>query len=149
MKIEDTVSAVIHHKNRELWQIGPDSTVLAAIQLMSDHNIGALLVMEGDALLGIVSERDYTRNVMLRGKSSKDTPVREIMDASVVTVTPDHSVEHCMELMTDKRVRHLPVLQNDRVVGIISIGDLVRWIISAQKARIEQLGSYITGSYPG
>jgi CBS domain-containing protein len=148
MEIADRVSTAIHHKNRDIWRIAPDSTVYAAIQLMAEKNVGALLVMEGDALLGLVSERDYTRNVILRGKSSKGTPVREVMTTGVACVTPEHSVEECLQIMTEKRVRHLPVLENGAVIGIVSIGDLVKWIISAQNALIEQLDHYITGAYP-
>jgi CBS domain-containing protein len=148
MEIADPVSTAIHHKNREIWRITPDATVFAAIQLMSDKNVGALLVMEQDSLLGIVSERDYTRNVILKGKSSKATPVREVMAADVPCVTPDHSVEECLQIMTEKRIRHLPVLENGSVVGIVSIGDLVKWIISAQNALINQLDNYIAGTYP-
>lgn len=149
MEIVDTAAAVIHHKNTDLWSIAPNAMVFTAIQLMADKNIGALLVMEQGRLVGLVSERDYTRNVVLKGKASKDTPVRDIMVKDVTTVTPAHTVEQCMTLMTDQRVRHLPVLDQGKVVGLISIGDLVRWTISAQKARIDQLGAYISGSYPG
>ncbi len=148
MEISDPVSTAMHHKSRELWRITPDSTVLAAIQLMSDKNVGALLVMEGDTLVGLVSERDYTRNVVLKGKSSKGTPVSEVMTVDVSCVTPEHSVEKCLQIMTEKRIRHLPVLENGNVVGIISIGDLVKWIILAQNALIDQLDHYITGAYP-
>lgn len=148
MEIADPVSTAMHHKNRDLWWISPDSTVLEAIQLMSDKNVGALLVMEGDALAGLISERDYTRNVALKGKSSRATTVREIMTVEVTCVTPEHSVEECLQLMTDERIRHLPVLEDGKVVGIISIGDLVKWIISAQNALIDQLDNYIMGAYP-
>jgi CBS domain-containing protein len=148
MEIADPVSTTMHYKSREIWRISPDSTVLDAIRLMSDRNVGALLVMEGDTLVGLVSERDYTRNVVLRGKSSKGTSVSEIMSVEVTCVTPEHSVEKCLQIMTEERIRHLPVLENGKVVGIISIGDLVKWIISAQNALIDQLDNYIMGAYP-
>jgi CBS domain-containing protein len=148
MEIADSVSTAMHYKSREIWRVAPDSTVLSAIQLMSDKNVGALLVMEGEKLVGLISERDYTRNVVLKGKSSKGTPVREIMTTDVTCVTPEHSVEKCLQIMTDERIRHLPVLEDGKVVGIISIGDLVKWIISAQNALIDQLDNYIMGAYP-
>ncbi len=148
MEIADPISSILHQKSSRLWQVSPDETVLTAIQLMAEQNVGALLVMDGGSLVGMVSERDYTRRVMLKGKSSKDTPVREIMSAEVVHVTPCSSVEDCLSLMTSRRVRHLPVMDDNRVVGLVSTGDLVRWIISAQKAHIDQLGNYIMGAYP-
>lgn len=148
MEIADPVSSAIHHKGRDLWQISPDATVFSAIEIMCEKNVGALLVMEGDTLVGLVSERDYTRNVILRGKSSKETPVRDIMNTDVPCVTPEHSVDKCLHIMTEKRIRHIPVLENGRVIGIISIGDLVKWIISAQNVLIDQLDHYIMGSYP-
>jgi CBS domain-containing protein len=114
---------------------------------MAGKNVGALLVMSGEQLVGVVSERDYTRKVALRGKSSKDTPVSEIVSAEIVSVTPAHSVEDCMRLMTGHRVRHLPVLDGGRILGIISIGDLVNWTISAQEAALSQMENYIAGQY--
>ena len=122
--------------------------VFDAIQLMADKNIGALLVKEGDKLVGILTERDYTRKIALKGKSSKQTAVREILSGEVIHVTPEHTVEECMRLMTDHRVRHLPVLEGDKIAGVVSIGDLVNWIISAQSHTINQLQTYISG-YPG
>jgi len=139
------ISTLLHHKTAELWSIAPEATVFEAIKLMADKNIGSLLVMSGGKLAGVFTERDYTRNVALQGKSSKDTRVREIISSQVVSVTPQHSIEDCMKLMTENRVRHLPVLEGDKVVGIISIGDLVNWIISAQSAAIAQMEQYIAG----
>ena len=148
MEINHPVSSAIHHKDRELWWISPEATVFAAIEMMCEKNVGALLVMEDDKLVGLVSERDYTRNVALKGKSSRETPVREIMCTEVSCVSPQHSVDKCLHIMTEERIRHLPVMEDGRVIGIISIGDLVKWIISAQNVMIEQLDHYIMGSYP-
>jgi CBS domain-containing protein len=149
MSVVGTISGILDRKGSQVWSVSPDLTVFEAIQLMSDKNVGALLVMEGVALVGLLSERDYTRKVALKGRSSKQTKVREIITTPVLTVTPGHTVEECMRLMTDRRVRHLPVVEGDRVVGIVSIGDLVNWIISAQSVTIYQLEQYITGQYPG
>jgi CBS domain-containing protein len=143
-----TISEILSLKGSQVWTVSPDTMVFDAIQLMSDKNIGALLVTEHGRLLGIMSERDYTRKIALKGKSSKQTPVREIVSGKVVSVGPSHTVEDCLHLMTDHRVRHLPVLaDNDKILGIVSIGDLVNWIISAQTTTIHQLQTYITG-YP-
>jgi CBS domain-containing protein len=128
-----------------IHSIGPDQPVLAAIQLMADKYVGALLVMRGDELLGIVSERDYARKVILKGRSSADTPVREIMTANVITVAPGDSVHRCMRLVTDKHIRHLPVVDNGKVVGVLSIGDLVKAVIDDQAETLEQLQRYISG----
>ena len=143
------ISAILNRKNPEAFSTSPDTTVFDAIQVMADKNIGALLVMVGDKLEGIISERDYTRKIALKGKSSKQTPVREIMISPVITVTPNHTIEDCMRIMTDHRIRHLPVLVSERVVGVISIGDLVNWTISYQKETIHQMEDYIAGHYPG
>ena len=143
-----TVGSILKHKGSNIWSISPDATVFEAISIMSDKNVGALLVMTGEKLLGIVSERDYTRKVALKGKSSKQTHVREIISSPAIFVTPERTVEECMRIMTEHRVRHLPLLEGEKVVGVISIGDLVNWIISAQSATITQLESYITGGYP-
>ncbi|MBI3853705.1 MAG: CBS domain-containing protein [Verrucomicrobia bacterium] len=149
MKDVSTVGVILKHKGSKVWCISPDATVFEAISMMAEKNVGALLVMMDDKLLGIISERDYTRKVALKGKSSKKTQVLEIVSSPVIFVTPEHSVEECMRIMTEHRVRHLPLLQEEKVVGVISIGDLVNWIISAQSATINQLESYITGGYPG
>lgn len=144
-----TIGEILNHKGASVWSIHPEATVFEAIQLMAEKNIGALLVTDKNhRLVGILSERDYTRKVALRGKSSRQTAVREILSGQVIQVSPTHTVEECMRLMTDHRVRHLPVLDKDRILGVVSIGDLVNWIISAQSTTIHQLQTYITG-YPG
>jgi CBS domain-containing protein len=145
MNPNGTICEILSHKGTQVWSISPDATVFDAIQLMADKNIGALLVTQADKLMGILTERDYTRKVALKGKSSKQTAVKEILSGQVIHVTPDHTVEDCMRLMTDHRVRHLPVLDSDRIVGVISIGDLVNWIITAQMSTINQLQTYISG----
>jgi CBS domain-containing protein len=140
------ISSVLAHKSSALWTIGPDAAVFEAIKLMAEKNIGALLVMTGGKLAGVFTERDYTRKVALHGKTSKETRVLEIIPHEVITVTPGDSVEDCMRLMTEHRVRHLPVVDGGNVVGLISIGDLVNWIISTQQAHLEQMEQYITGT---
>lgn len=149
MNIIDPVSAVLDQKGHAVFSIDPDATVFDAIQMMTEKNVGALLVMQNSRLLGIVSERDYTRKVILKGRASRDTHVRDIMSEHPRTVTPTNTVEDCMRIMTVDRVRHLPVLDGDVVVGVLSIGNLVNWIISAQNAQISQLQSYVSGQYPG
>jgi CBS domain-containing protein len=138
-----TVRQLLDRKDRAVFSVGPEAPVLEAIRAMAEHHVGALLVMKGEVLAGIVSERDYARKVILLGRSSSDTPVRDIMTTAVLTVSPETSVEQCMQLVTDKRVRHLPVLEAGRVVGMVSIGDLVKAVIAAQQQQIEQLESYI------
>jgi CBS domain-containing protein len=138
-----TVRHLLDRKDRAVFSVGPETPVLEAIRAMAEHHVGALLVMKGEVLAGIVSERDYARKVILLGRSSSDTPVRDIMTTPVLTVSPETSVEQCMQLVTDKRVRHLPVLEAGRVVGMVSIGDLVKALIAAQQQQIEQLESYI------
>ena len=140
-----TVAQLLRSKPPGVLSTAPDTAVFHALQLMAEKNVGALLVLDGDELVGIFSERDYARKVILLGKSSKDTPVREIMSSHVLYVRPQQTIEDCMALMTDKRVRHLPVLEEQRVVGVISIGDVVKDIISEQEFTIEQLQNYITG----
>jgi len=142
-----TISEILTQKGTTVWCISPEATVFEAIQMMADKNIGAVLVTENGKLLGILTERDYTRKVALKGRSSKQTPVKEILSAECIQVTPAHTVEECMRLMTAHRVRHLPVLNGGQILGIVSIGDLVNWIISAQNSTIHQLQTYITG-YP-
>jgi CBS domain-containing protein len=147
MKINGTVSSLLQNKPAHIYSVTPESCVYDAIQFMAQKNIGAVLVISDEHLVGIMTERDYTRKVALRGKSSKETPVRDIISPKLLAVTPDESIEDCMKLMTENRVRHLPVLEGDKVVGIISIGDLVNWTISAQSATIEQMEQYISGGY--
>jgi CBS domain-containing protein len=132
-------------KPKSVWSIGPEEPVLQAIRLMSDKQIGALPVMTSEQLLGIVSERDYARKVILMGRSSADTPVSQIMTTTVITVSPEESVHRCMELMTEKRIRHLPVVEKTKVIGMISIGDLVKAVIEEQQQTIVQLERYIAG----
>jgi CBS domain-containing protein len=138
---------ILQLKGTTVWTIRPDATVFEAIQLMADKNIGAVLVTDREKLIGIISERDYTRKVALKGKSSKELKVREILTEKMIHVSPQHTIEECLRLMTDHRVRHLPVLDGDKIAGVISIGDLVNWVISAQNATIRQLETYISG-YP-
>jgi CBS domain-containing protein len=139
------VKHLLADKGGQIYTVGPDEPVLTAIGTMADRYVGALLVMRGDELVGIVSERDYARKIILKGRSSGDTPVRDIMTAPVITVNPTDTVDTCMRLCTDSRVRHLPVVEGGRVVGVVSIGDLVKAVISEQGAQIEQLQRYIAG----
>jgi CBS domain-containing protein len=137
------VKQLIENKSRTLYSVEPEDPVLEAIRQMADHHVGALLVLKGTELQGIISERDYARKVILHGRSSAETPVWQIMSSPVITVSPDQTVQDCMKLMTDRRVRHLPVIDGDHVVGMISIGDLVKAVIEEQQQTIEQLESYI------
>lgn len=137
------VRHLLDRKGRALFSIEPEAPVLEAIRMMADRYVGALLVMRGTELAGIVSERDYARKVVLLGRSSAETPVRQIMSSSVITVSPDNSVQDCMRLMTERHIRHLPVMEGGRVIGMISIGDLVKAVIEEQQQTIEQLQSYI------
>ena len=149
MNVTGTIDSILRHKGASIWSVAPDTTVFDSIKLMSHKNIGALLVMKDNKLEGVFSERDYTRKVVLKGKSSKTTAVEEIISSPVISVTPKETIEECMRLMTENRIRHLPVIDGDRVVGIVSIGDLVNWIISAQHAALNQMEAYIGGQYPG
>ena len=137
------VKDLLQSKGTAIYSVGPDNPVLDAIKTMAERRVGALLVMKGDELVGIMSERDYARKVILLGRSSSDTSVAQIMSSPVHTVTPRHSVEECMRLVTEQRVRHLPVVENGRVLGVISIGDLVKAVIEEQRQTIEQLEDYI------
>jgi CBS domain-containing protein len=149
MELDDQIRSLLRLKGSNVWSVPPRVSVYDAIATMSEKQVGALPVMEDGRLVGIISERDYARRVILKGRSSKDTQVAEIMTSPVMYVTPRETVEGCMRIMTANRVRHLPVLEDQRVVGIVSIGDLVNWIISAQADAINQLNNYIAGKYPG
>jgi CBS domain-containing protein len=141
MKVSDILST----KGRNVWSIEPGASVYDAMKLMAEKGVGALIVREGEHVAGVISERDYARKVILEGRSSRTTEVRQIMTAHVLYAGPEQTIEECMAIMTDKRVRHLPVLEQERLVGVISIGDLVKAIISEQQFRIEQLEQYIKG----
>ena len=145
----ETVRSILKSKGSQVWSIDPEATVYDALALMADKGVGALPVVTEGALVGMFSERDYARKVILKGKSSMDTRVREIMTSPVFTTAPEKTVDDCMRLMTRHRVRHLPVMDGGRLVGVVSIGDLVNAIISAQAATIDQLHAYIAGQYPG
>ena len=141
----DLVWQVLESKGHDVWTIGPDATVFQAVEQMADKDVGALVVLDGGEMVGIFSERDYARKVILQGKDSTNTPVRQVMSSRVLYVRPEQSVEDCMALMTDKHIRHLPVIDGDRLVGLISIGDVVKAVISEQVFVITQLENYITG----
>mgnify|MGYP001126046160 FL=1 len=145
----ETVRDILEGKGHAVYSLPPEASVYDAIALMADKGIGAVLVMKEGRLAGIVSERDYARKVILKGKLSKETRLDEVMTSPVIIVGPDQTVDECMRIVTDRRIRHLPVLDGDKVVGMVSIGDLVRAIIAAQEATIHQLHNYIAGSYPG
>jgi len=139
------VKHILKEKGQRFWSVAPDTLVIDALKLMAEKEVGALLVLDGGKLIGIMSERDYARKVILKGKSSLDTPVREIMTSKVFFIRPAQTVEECMALMTDKHIRHLPVMEGDKVVGVISIGDLVKATIEEKDFLIKQLENYITG----
>jgi CBS domain-containing protein len=143
--MSDTVGSILRYKGDQVWSVNPDESVFQAIRLMADKGIGALVVIADDRLAGIISERDYARKVVLQGKSSKETRVRDIMTSPVFSVGPDHTVDDCLRIVTTKRIRHLPVVQGDSVIGVVSIGDLVRRVISTQGETIQYLQEYIVG----
>ena len=147
--LDEPVTSLFRMKGSGVWSISPDATVYEAIEQMAEKGIGALVVVHEGRLEGIISERDYARKVILKGKHSHETRVREVMITPALFVKPEDSVSECMRMMTARRVRHLPVLEGERVVGILSIGDLVNWIIGSHEQTIHQLQSYITGAYPG
>jgi CBS domain-containing protein len=140
-----TVRDILKEKGPDVWVVSPQCTVYDALQIMAEKNVGALMVMDQDKAIGLISERDYARKIVLKGKFSRDVPVQEIMTREMIRIGPDEDVEGCMELMTDKRVRHLPVFENERLIGIVSIGDIVKTIIQHKMEIIEQLENYIMG----
>lgn len=148
MEVSGTIDAILGQKGTEIFSITPNATVYEAIELMDKRNVGALVVVENDQLIGMISERDYTRKIMLRGKRSRETKVSEIMSTGLTVAHPHEPVEKCLRLMTEKRIRHLPVVDGETLRGVISIGDLVKWVISAQHATIAHLENYIYGQ-PG
>jgi len=148
IRFDEPVRSLLRAKGRVVWSIGPEDTVLQAIELMSEKQVGCLVVLMGGQLAGIVSERDYARKVILKGRSSAQTRIRDIMTTPVLFVTPGKTVADAMRIMTNRRVRHLPVLEGDNVVGMLSIGDLVNWVITSQQQTIKHLHNYIAGNYP-
>ncbi len=147
MNVGGSIESLLRQKGPEVWSVAPDTAVYDAIAMMAEKNVGALLVVESANLVGIISERDYTRKVMLRGKRSRETTVREIMSSDLTTVDPKQSVDDCLRFMTEKRIRHLPVVKGGDICGVISIGDLVKHLISVQSATIDQLERYISGGF--
>ncbi len=149
MEIHGTVRDILQNKSGELWTTTPKNTVYEAIGLMGEKNIGAVIVVENNEVVGVLSERDYSRKVVLQGRTSRDTLVGEILSRPVITVRRKDSIEKCMQLMTSNRIRHLPVVEDGKLVGLISIGDLVNWVMHSQRHTILQLQGYISGDYPG
>jgi CBS domain-containing protein len=148
VKLHDSVERILRQKGCEVYSIRPDATVYEALEKLAEKNVGALLVMNGSELVGLLSERDYVRKVILKGHSSKDLTVDEIMTSSPITVSLKTTVDECMHYMTNKRCRHLPVVDQGKVVGLVSIGDLVNWIMTVQDVTIHELEDYISGKYP-
>jgi CBS domain-containing protein len=149
IRFDEPVTSLLSQKGRAVWSISPESTVYEAIERMSENNIGALVVLSAEKLVGIISERDYARKVILKGRQSRETRVHEIMSMPVFYVAPETNIDECMRVMTSRLVRHLPVLEGERVVEMISMGDLVNWIINSHEQTIHQLKNYIGGTYPG
>jgi CBS domain-containing protein len=148
MNLNDPVRLLLKQKGHAVWHVSPEACVYDAIELMAEKFVGALMVVSEGKLVGVISERDYARKVILQGKLSKETPVGEIMSSPAISVTPDQTVEDSMRIMTESHIRHLPVADNGEVVGVVSIGDLVKWMISAQQQTISQLHNYINSQYP-
>lgn len=149
MNLVDTVRLVLKQKGQNVWSVSPEACVYDAIEIMAEKHVGALMVVFENRLVGVVSERDYARKVILQGKSSKQTQVKEIMSSPAIFMTPEQTVEDGMRIMTEKHIRHLPVVEDGILLGVVSIGDLVKWMISAQQQTISQLHNYITSQYPG
>ena len=149
MEIHGTVYDILHNKSGKIWTTSPRDTVYEAIHLMGEKNIGALVCIENNEVIGVLSERDYSRKVVLQGRTSRDTQVGEIVSRPAITVQSKDSIETCMQLMTGNRIRHLPVVDEGVLVGLISIGDLVSWVMQSQRHTIQQLQGYISGDYPG
>jgi CBS domain-containing protein len=149
MNLVDTVRLVLKDKGQNVWHVSPEGCVYDAIEMMADKHVGALMVVSEGQLVGVVSERDYARKVILQGKSSRQTQVKEIMTSPVIFMTPEQTVEDGMRIMTEKHIRHLPVVEDGILLGVVSIGDLVKWMITAQQQTISQLHNYITSQYPG
>jgi CBS domain-containing protein len=149
MEIHGTVRDILQQKGRAVWTTSPQSTVYEAIGLMGEKNIGALVVVEGSEVVGVLSERDYSRKVVLQGRTSRDTLVGDILSRPAITVSCGDSIETCMQIMTSRRIRHLPVVDDDRLMGLVSMGDMVKWVMQSQRHTILQLQGYISGEYPG
>ncbi|HET6891514.1 MAG TPA: CBS domain-containing protein [Pyrinomonadaceae bacterium] len=149
MEITTTIESILNRKGSTVWSVSPTNTVFEAISMMAEKNVGALPVLEGDRLVGMISERDYARKVILLGRGSRETVVAEIMTTNIKTVLLGDSVQDCLQIMTENRIRHLPVMEEGKLTGLISIGDCVNWIITAQTAAIDDLERFVTGAYPG